>query len=410
MAWLDMTITLIGCIPLVGDALKTSFRLLRSGASLPRILDAASPALRGNIDRWFREIDWGQVSGSVKQSFDGVMRAFIDGLDGWIVKTVLGRKEVNLLIAQMKDLAQRAPKMLDEAIDELRQLWGKALSDATPKSTAVAMGPRPSALPPPTTTTRKVEPVKKDRSDGTPTTPDKPKTDERRASKSTKRASLPVLAEHLTDYWAARTRPNLKKANNHGRLWEEWDKEGRHGIDHLWMQAGNTTRPGIVADTKSSVFGEFRFLAALPGDIRSQLEQLGKTEADSPTPGGQPNIFHSEGRDKVDPGKVRVEGTGDNEKALKRRLEESSKGTQMSHQWISYWIRHEKLTARGLQLVPLVKSYRKRKDLGLTASPPYGRWIVLVTGRQKHLHEKKQGHQHQIQQPLITLPDGILDK
>jgi hypothetical protein len=39
---------------------------------------------------------------------------------------------------------------------------------------------------------------------------------------------------------------------------------------------------------------------------------------------------------------------------------------------------------------------------------PYARWIIMVTGRQKHLHEAKQGHQHEIQKPLVALPDLIL--
>jgi hypothetical protein len=425
MAWLDISITLIGCIPVMGDALKTSFRLLKSGHSLPRILDAASPALRGNLDQWFKQINWSSITRSVKSSFDDVMKAFIDGLDSWLVKSVAGRKEVDFLIAQMKDMRSRAPKMLDEAINELQVLWKKALGDGVPKSTASVGGPRPSASLPASTpkattktskakTERKPDATKQDKSHTAENTPDKAATDERRASKSGKKQNMAVLAEHLTDYWCARTRKNLKKANNNGRLWEEWDSEGRRGIDHVWVQSGNVARPGVIADTKSSLFGAFKFLAALPPDIRAQFNALGDAEATNPIPNtdpAKPNIFHSEGRDTVSPGKVRVDGTADNEKALKSRLEETkTKGFEMSHRWIADSIEDEALTTSGMTLRTQVRTFRKRRLLDPSLPPPYARWISMVSGRQKHLHEKKQGHQHEIQKPLITLPDSILEK
>jgi hypothetical protein len=419
MAWLDISITLIGCIPVMGDALKVSFRLLKSGKSMSRVLDAASPKLRGNLDQWFKQINWADISRSVKSSFDDVVKAFIDGLDSWIIKSVVGRKEVDFLIAQLKDMRGRAPKMLDEAITELKMIWSKSLGDGVPKSTAAVSGPRPALAsaapnaagkaPRANTTARKTDATRTDKSPGTATTPDKPKADERRATQSRKRQNMAVLAEHLTDYWCARSRRNLKKANNGGRLWEEWDREGRQGIDHVWVQAGNPARPGVVADTKSSLFGAFKFLAALPPDIRQQLNQLGDAEAASPTPSGQPNVFHSEGRDKVNPGKVRADGTPETERSVKRTLEDTkTKGVQMSHRWIQDSLQSEQLTAAGRSLIPLVRSYRRQLVAGNTAAPPYARWIVMVSGRQKHLHEKKQGHQHDIQKPLVTLPDNIL--
>ncbi|MFT3721562.1 hypothetical protein [Pseudorhodoferax sp.] len=428
MAWLDISITLIGCIPVMGDALKTSFRLLKSGQSLPRILDAASPALRGNLDQWFRQINWGSIASSVKSSFDDVIKAFINGLDSWLVKTVAGRKEVDFLIAQLKDMRRRAPKMLDEAIAELQALWKKALGDGVPKSTANVGGPRPgAALPAPASTRtasqsgvaqpqRKADATKRDKSHTAENTPDKAATDERRASRSKGRQNMAVLAEHLTDYWCARTRRNLKKANNGGRLWEEWDREGRRGIDHVWVQAGNPARPGVVADTKSSLFGAFKFLAALPPDIRAQLNALGDAEAANPIPNtdpAKPNIFHSEGRDSVSPGRVRVDGSGENVEELKKGLgkpnPETGLKTQMSHAWIVGTLARESLTISGRELLNKANRWfwvdRMRNPL---APPPYSRWIVMVTGRQKHRHEKSQGHRHEIQQPIIILPDGVL--
>lgn len=419
MAWLDISITLVGCIPVMGDGLKTGFRLLKGGASLPRILDAASPALKGNLEKWFRNLDWGQIAASVKKNFGEVLGAFIDGLDSWLVKTTMGRKEVDFLIAQMKDLRARAPRMLDEAITELKAMWSKAMGDGLPKSTAAQTAPHPPAPPAPSpgraqvgakpAAKRKPEPVERDQSAKGTTTPDKARTEQRRAAKKKQKWDTGVPAEHIADYWAARNKRNLRKANNAGRLWEEWDRAGRQGIDHLWMNPGQHVKPGVVAETKSTLFGAFRFLAALPADIRSQLNALGDAEAAHPTdPGGQPNIFESEGRDGVQ-SRTKVEPESENEAQLKKGLGNTkTKGVQMSHRWIADSIEGEILTSAGLQLAEQIEAANRLRAAGF--KPPYARWIVMVTGRQKHLHEKKQGHQHEIQKPLVLLPDNILMK
>ncbi len=83
--------------------------------------------------------------------------------------------------------------------------------------------------------------------------------------------------------------------------------------------------------------------------------------------------------------------------------------TQMSHEWILQSLPREALTPAGRLLADKVRRWQiieLRRDRH--APPPYARWIVMVTGRQKHLHETKQGHQHEIQKPLIALPDLIL--
>ena len=415
MAWLDMAITLVGCVPVAGDSLKTGFRLLKSGHSLPRILDGMSPKIRGNVEKWFKEINWGQVSSVVKRSFDDVMAAFIDGLDSWAVKAIMGQGEVKLLISQMKDLRARAPKMLDEAITELRQMWGKALGDAKPKSAAATTSPRPASAPDaPAGGAQRKQPgkaVQRDRTASEPASTQAARTDERRASRKKQDWRTGVPAEHITDYWCAKNKRNLKKANNNGKLWEEWDKAGRQGIDHVWVQSGASSRPGVIGETKSSLFGAFRFLQALPADIRQQLAALGEAEAASPTPSGQPNVFHSEGRDSVTP-RTGVDGTAESETEIKKGVGKANPETglpaQMSHAWIQAKLPAESLTMAGRKLLEETQRFKRRQLLDRSAVPPYARWITMVTGRQKHLHDEKSGHKHEIQAPLITLPDNIL--
>lgn len=427
-AWLDMAITLVGCVPVAGDALKTTFRLLRRGDALPRILDALSPALRGNVERFFREIDWGLVTHTVKSSFDKVLGSFIGGLDTWVIKTVLGRGEVKLLLEQLQQMRAQAPKMLDQAIGELKAMWSKALGDKLPHSTAHGTPPKAST---PSSTSggggRLAEPqvtpaakgVQRDRTDHPAFTPDKPRNEQRRAARKKQSFDTGVPAEHMSDYWVARTRRNLKKANNLGRLWEEWDRPGRQGIDHVWVQAGPSARPGVIGETKSSLLGAFGFLAALPADLRSQLSALSADEASTPTPGTAssdnpvPNVFESAARDGVSPAKTRIEPTADNESRLKGRpglAQTKSKGVQMSHRWIAASLPSEQLTAAGRELARQLVRYEKTIASGTNGIPPYTRWVLMVTGRQKHLHEKPQGHKHEVQPPLISLPDGILEK
>ncbi|NRF69455.1 hypothetical protein HLB44_20855 [Aquincola sp. S2] len=425
MAWLDMAITLVGCIPAAGDALKTTFRLLKRGDSLPRILDGLSPAIRGNVERFFRDIDWGQVARTVKGTFDKVLGAFIDGLDSWVVKTMMGRGEVKLLIEQLTQMRKQAPKMLDEAIGELKAMWNKALGDKLPTSTAhgtPAKASAPSSSSGGGGRAPEVDPkappktVQRDRSDKPTTTPDTPRTEQRRAAKKKQGFETGVPAEHMTDYWVARTKRNLKKANNGGRLWEETDRPGRQGIDHVWMQRGNSDRPGVIGETKSSLLGAFKFLAALPEDIRAQLSALSADEASKPTAataGSEkptPNIFDSKERDSVT-SRAKIDGSAEAEAELKKGLGDTkTKGVQMSHLWIYKSLPDERMTPQGQELNRHVKRYWKTLLMDETSTPPYARWITMVTGRQKALHERKQGHQHQIQPPLIPLPDGVLAK
>lgn len=430
--WLNMSIALVGCVPALGDALKTSFRMIKGGHSLPRVLDAISPSLKGNLEQWFRTVDWASVAGGLKHNFDEVMGAFIHGLDGWLVQTVMGKKEVAFLIEQIKDLRQRAPKMLDEAVEELQVLWKKAMGDAVPKSTAAHATPHAPAAPhapsehvptehaPHTSSageapkakapeSRKPEKVEKDHTATERAPTNAARTDKRRATKKKQKWETGVPAEHITDYWCARNKRNLKKANNFGKLWEDWDRAGRQGIDHVWIQTGNPVRPGVIGETKSSLFGAFRFLAALPKDIQEQLQALGKGEAENPTEkGGVPNIFDSEGRDSMGKNKVPANQDGGEHELKKGLGNTKSKGVQMSHRWIIESIPDENLTPAGLALQVKVEKYSRQLLLKSDATPPYTRWVIMVTGRQKSLHDTHK--RHEIQNPVITIPDNILKK
>lgn len=120
----------------------------------------------------------------------------------------------------------------------------------------------------------------------------------------------------------------------------------------------------------------------------------------------KPNIFHSEGRDAVGSTKAPVNKDG-GEGELKKGLGSTeNKGVQMSHKWIVRSIPKENLTPAGLALRKKIELFRRQQLLNPSVTPPYTRWVIMVTGRQKHLHETAK--QHEIQNPVITIPDSIL--
>ena len=83
-----------------------------------------------------------------------------------------------------------------------------------------------------------------------------------------------------------------------------------------------------------------------------------------------------------------------------------SKGVQMSHRWIIDSIEDENLTPAGLTLQRKIQKFERTIALNPKASPPYTRWVIMVTGRQKHLHDTAK--KHEIQNPVVTIPDNIL--
>ena len=125
-----------------------------------------------------------------------------------------------------------------------------------------------------------------------------------------------------------------------------------------------------------------------------------------------PNIFESTGRDAL-PAKTKAGSSGEAETELKKGLGKANSdtglATQMSHRWISEALPDEKLSAEGLLFASAVSAYKKRAALDPALKRPYSRWILMVTGRQKYLHERKQGHKHEIQPPCVDLPDNVLD-
>ena len=422
--WVDLVITLIGCVPAIGDALKVGFKLMKQGHSFGRVLEAASPKLRGNIEKYMRNINWGTLAQECKSMFKKTLDVFIDGIDSWAVKWLAGGSQVKAIVGELRAVQKQGPKMVDEALTELKKLHSKMLGHELPVNTAALKTPS-AKLPKPAkpavgTPTKPAKPGK------TPTAPAKvsKKTKDTKTNPSqpnatktnTKKKAKPkrntwekgVAAEHLTDYYVKGKHTNFKKVNNLGILIEEKSK-GHGGIDHLWLNKSHAVKPFVVSDTKSSIFDSLRLVAALPAQFSKQFDALRLDEAANPLENGKPNTFDSKGRDDLTTKRVRVSASKEDQVrgGVNRPNPETNLATQMSHKWIADKVPEEKLILAGDSLKQLIKKYRKMRDIDPHTPAPYQRWISLVTGRQLEKHRKAKGARHEIQ-IMLDLPDNIL--
>ena len=415
--WVELVITLIGCVPAVGDALKVGFKLMKQGHNFGRVLEAVSPTVRGNVEKYMRQINWGQLTSECKGLFDKTIAAFIDGLDSWLVKVIAGRNEVKLVIDELKAVQKSGSKMIDSAFAELKAMHAKMMGHELPRSTAAVGGtsvPRTTLTP--TQAARAERKIAAKRSADARTNraaPNSTSTSTKKKAQQKKqkwRSGIP--AEHITDYFVKKKHNNFRKANNGGRLTEEWSTP-HTGIDHLWSIKTNITKPFVVGETKSSIFDSFRLMAALPADLQEKFSALRTEEAANPTRSGQPNIFQSEGRDAYANDRVLVSASDEQEQALRKGINppnpETQLATQMSHEWIRQKLPGEQLTAPGMAILRQVQSYRRSLALNPAAEAPYQRWVSLVTGRQLHKHQHSKGQLHEIQ-VVLTVPNNILHR
>jgi len=420
--WVDLVITLIGCVPAVGDALKVGFKFMKQGYSFGRVLEAVSPALRGNVEKFMRKIDWGMLASESKSLFKSAVSAFIDGLDSWVIRAVAGGATVKKIVTELKVIQRSGPRMIDNAFAELKKMHAKMMGHELPGTTAAVAGTSSKVVGRDTASSlaqREVEAARIERRLLANKSRD---MKENRVSPNSTKASVKkkaepkkqkwntgIPAEHITDYHVKKKHSNFRKANNGGKLIEEYSLP-HNGLDHLWSNKTSATKPFVVGETKSSIFDSFKLLAALPAEMQQKFSELRAEEAANPTTtNGRPNIFDSERRDTHANKRVPVESSMEHEIAIRKGLnkanEETQLATQMSHKWIARAIRKESgLTTSGRLLPRMIRDYDEQ-----LIECPYQRWISLVTGRQLQKHRKSGGSVHEVQ-TMLNLPEKILEK
>lgn len=436
LVWVDVLITLIGFVPAAGDAFKVCFKMVRHGHGFGRVVDALRGVLKGDVDKWLRSIDWGMLAGRAKTTFNDALGVFISSLDSWVVKAAAGRGNVNMMIGELKGIQKVAPKYLDDALDELKKMHAKILDDIAPASTAAKSTPTGSraaanaadakAAPPPKPAERKSGSTTR-KSDQTPDNQgmaDTRKHDQpREAQKKKDNWRSGVLPEHITDYHIAKRHANFKKINDHGKKVEEHNSPRGAGIDHVWKNGnasiqvfessgGKGGKPYVIGETKGSLLGAFAFLSALPPDLRDHFDAL---RADETAGGDNPNAFGNEQRDNAPAKKAEIttdqgiqkgrDADGKWQQGLNTANEETGLPTQMSHEWIARNLANNGtlIGDESRILRQLIRDFREAE-----IACPYHRWVFMVTGRQKYRHEtskKTSPHLHEIQRPIVTLPD-----
>jgi len=305
--WVELVITLIGCVPAIGDTLKVGFKLMKQGHNFGRVLEGVSPKLRGNVEQYMRNINWGQITSESKNLFQKTLAAFIEGLDNWLVKAVVDARQAKLIVDELKGLQKQGPKMIDEAIGELKQMYSKMLAHELPGSTAAVAGTTSKVIREEAEQVAKQETkasaraqrkLQKKKSHDEKNNTASPNTthnsDRKAANNKGSKNQRGVIAEHITDYYVKKTY-RYPKENNHGRLTEEKDGN-HHGLDHLWSHAANNAKPFVVGETKSSLFDSLPLILALPGEIADQFSAIRAEEKASPLPNkdptkAKPNIY-----------------------------------------------------------------------------------------------------------------------
>jgi hypothetical protein len=420
-AWVDLVITIVGCIPGFGDAFKAGVKLAKAGAKADRVFDAMRTYGRMDPERALRQMDWAKVQREAVQMLGKMIDGIIDALDGWLVQLVAGRQQVRELVAALKQIKQTAPTMIGKAINEIKHIVNSMLGKPRVVSTAqVSTAKR--RLSSAAGTAGKAKPKPKDASGQNVARRGTPNAAAVRQSKK-KRWHSGVPAQHIVDYHVKAGRKPLRKVNDHGRLVEEWDRLKKlddvvvresvinvPGLDHLWF-GPYRGRKYTVGETKGSVWAQFSFMAGMAQkdkdavvDTRNDTAAVMDAKRDY-----DPNAALRKGKAANASVSVTNEAAlSDPSKRTGTLSATKTKGRQMSHLWVRASIDADSTILGGHK-----QNLQRQIELARrTGSVPtaYHREVFMVTGKQYEQHDRTKGREHHIQPPVIQIPDNILLK
>jgi hypothetical protein len=364
--WLNLVLSLIALVPGFGDALKNVFKLLRLGKPLGRILDALPNQLRGNIERWFRDLNWAAYTRDVTSLFDNILAKLIGVLDGWATRAVMGNARVKQVVGQLERIQALARQKIDEAMQSLQKAHKNALADPLPNTSAAA----PAAKTP-----VKKAPPGSDKSGSVHTTTGGTQTPASGTANGTHRQSPPkrtnsalgASGEHITDYYFVKRNKTRTKVSNRGILWE-YQQPGHDGIDHVWHHAGLPFKYRMT-DTKAT------------DKVRHRLMT--------------PKAFFDLARQGVD-----VFMHWDDEGSIRNATPGAtvSDGKELSHTWVVRKVGQAELLAEHKTLLNReIERWRRdfTKDATgkwrLSGRAPYDRSFVTVVKPNLDLHDNSKG-------------------
>lgn len=372
--WLDLVLSLIALVPGFGDALKNVCHMLRHGKAMGRILDSLPRHVRGDIETWFRTLDWARYTAEMVQNLDAILQGLINMLSRSLSSWALGRKGVQQLITQLSQLQAIAGRKLTEAMDTLKRAHQKSLADPLPSTTArTPAAPGAPKLPAPNS-----------QASGNVATPTagtrlpaqgRVTAQQRQSERSTQRPhQISVSGEHITDYYFVKRQRRRSKINHNGKLYE-MSQPGHRGIDHVW-HSGALPLGYRISDTKGTggAFHKLETARAVFAGLEYGIDAyLGMED----------------------------------EKRVERAVNKPTvgDGRQLSHKWVAAKIRDAELVmAHREQLMDGIEAWERvefkigtetqhqnGEEARQLVKCPYDRSLITVVGPNHNLHERAKG-------------------
>lgn len=371
--WFDLVFNLIAFVPVAGDGLKIVFKQLRSGKAMGAILDAIpSKTMRGNVEKWFRNLNWSAYTKELQTTSNKMIDGLIDVFDSWMTRAVLGQARLKTLVLQLRQMKKVANKQIEMVMQDLQLAHKKALATPYPNTTAKAPVHTSGSKKPNSTSAPRTQQngeVLKNTSGNTAKTGSK-NTSTKRESKKRSNQELGSGGEHITDYYFVKRKKNRSKINNNGVLYE-YNDTGHNGIDHVWYSnsIGHKYR---ITDSKSTNLASHKKLMtpkAAMAALRMGLDVYMKSDQES-------KAKRSVGTTVAD-------------------------GVQMSHLWIAKKIDSAKLTVehrrkliaqiQAWERVKFKASTEKRVGKTVAVQCPYDRSLVTITGNLFDHHSQCKG-------------------
>lgn len=388
--WFDLVFNLVAFVPVAGDGLKIVFKQLRSGKAMGAILDAIpSKTMKGNVDKWFRNLDWNAYTKELQNTSNKIIDGLTDVFDSWMTRAVLGNARLKTLVTQLNQMKKVANQKIDMVMKEMQVAHKKALATPYPNTTAkapiVTKTPTPvpkakTPTPAPKAKTPNEKPAPKTPQNGSvpkntggnSATPGKKNTSTKRDQLKKKKRSNKELGgggEHITDYYYVKRMGSRKKISNNGVLFEYYDV-GHNGIDHVW-HSSRLAHQYRVTDSKATNALSHRTLMtpkAVMMALKMGLDVYMKTDQ-------QTKVERSVGTTVSD-------------------------GVQMSHLWISRKIPSAKIVTAHSILLREIRTWERvqfkvtaenRRGKTVAIRCPYDRSLVTITGDKFDHHKKCKG-------------------
>lgn len=375
--WFDLVFNLIAFVPVAGDGLKIVFKQLRSGKAMGAILDAIpSKTMRGNVEKWFRNLNWNAYTKELQTTSNKIIDGLIDVFDSWMTRAVLGQARLKTLVVQLRKMKTVANRQIEMVMKDLQLAHKKALATPYPNTTAKAPIHKTGSKPLNRTSaphTQQKGQVLKNTSGNTAKTGSK-NTSTKRISKKRSNKELGSGGEHITDYYFVKRKKSRTKINNNGVLYEYHDT-GHDGIDHAWYSnsIGHKYR---ITDSKATNLASHRKIMTPKAAMDALSMGL--------------DVYVKSSKEKKTKG------------ALGKTV---SDGAQMSHLWIANKIGSAKITSsHKVKLLEQIEAWKRvefkpaservfKNGKGQTVAVkcPYDRSLVTITGNQFDHHSQCKG-------------------